>query len=140
VDGGLLSNFPIKLFVSNDEEVEEIMGSDSATENVIGLLLDDGVLVPGAEDTQKIDTGAPSFLERSDVLGEMVLRLQGMAETLLGAHDKSVMDAHEHMVCRLPAKGYGILEFDLTAERMAPILRAGESAMHAHLQRRFPES
>ena len=140
VDGGLLSNFPIKLFVSNDEEVEEIMGSDSATENVIGLLLDDGVLVPGAEDTQKIDTGAPSFLERSDVLGEMVLRLQGMAETLLGAHDKSVMDAHEHMVCRLPAKGYGILEFDLTAERMAPILRAGESAMHAHLQSRFPES
>ena len=138
VDGGLLSNFPIKLFVSNEEEVDEIMGKDSASEDVIGLLLDDGVMVPGAEDTQKIDSGAPSFLERSDLLGGMMLRLQGMAETLLGAHDKSVMDAHQHMVCKLPAKGYGILEFDLTAERMAPILQAGEAAMEAHLQGRYP--
>jgi predicted acylesterase/phospholipase RssA len=137
VDGGLLSNFPIKLFVSNDEEVEEVMGSDLSSENVIGLLLDDGVMVPGAEGTQKIDSGAPSFLERSDVLGGMALRLQGMAETLLGAHDKSVMDTHAHMVCKLPAKGYGILEFDLTAERMAPILKAGEMAMEAHLQTRY---
>ncbi len=139
VDGGLLSNFPIKLFVSDDEEVEEIMGAGSASEDVIGLLLDDATLVPGAEDTHKIDSGAPSFLERSDLLGAMVLRLQGMAETLLGAHDKSVMDAHQHMVCRLPAKGYGILEFDLTAERMAPILTAGDAAMEAHLKGRYPE-
>jgi len=138
VDGGLLSNFPIKLFVSDDDEVEEIMGKGSASDQVIGLLLDDAALVPGAEDTQKIASGAPSFLERSDVLGEMMLRLQGMAETLLGAHDKSVMDTHQHMVCRLPAKGYGILEFDLTSERMAPILRAGDAAMEAHFQQRYP--
>lgn len=138
VDGGLLSNFPIKLFVSDDDEVEEMMGKGSASEDVIGLLLDDATQVPGAEDTHQIDSGAPSFLERSDLLGGMVFRLQGMAETLLGAHDKSVMDAHQHMVCRLPAKGYGILEFDLTPERMAPILRAGEAAMEAHLQRRYP--
>jgi len=137
VDGGLLSNFPIKLFVSDDEEVEEMMGAGSASESVIGLLLDDATQVPGAEETRKIDSGAPSFLERSDLLGEMVLRLQGMAETLLGAHDKSVMDTHQHMVCRLPAKGYGILEFDLTPERMAPILRAGDAAMEAHLQKRY---
>lgn len=137
VDGGLLSNFPIKLFVSDDEEVEEMMGVGSASDQVIGLLLDDGALVPGIEDTQKIESGAPSFLERSDLLGGMVFRLQGMAETLLGAHDKSVMDTHKHMVCRLPAKGYGILEFDLTAERMAPILTAGEAAMEAHLKERY---
>lgn len=137
VDGGLLSNFPIRLFVSNDEEVDEIMGVESASEDVIGLLLDDGVLVPGAEGTQAIDSGAPSFLERSDTLAGMALRLQGMAETLLGAHDKQVMEAHKHMVCRLPAKGYGILEFDLTAERMAPILKAGEMAMETHLKARL---
>ncbi|HSF82917.1 MAG TPA: patatin-like phospholipase family protein [Anaerolineales bacterium] len=137
VDGGLLSNFPIKLFVSDDEAVEEMMGVGSASDQVIGLLLDDATLVPGAEDTQKIESGAPSFLERSDLLGGMVFRLQGMAETLLGAHDKSVMDTHKHMVCRLPAKGYGILEFDLTAERMAPILTAGEAAMEAHLKARY---
>ena len=97
------------------------------------MLLDDSVLAPGTEGAQKTDSGAPAFLERSDVLAAMSMRLQGMAVTLLGAHDKSVMNTHAHMVCRLPANGYGILEFDLTAERMAPILKAGEAAMEAHL-------
>ena len=137
VDGGLLSNFPFRLFVSNESEVQEVMGSDSTSAHVIGLLLDDGLEVPGAQGTRKIASGAPSFLERSDVLEEMALRLQGMAETLLGAHDKSVIEAHKYMVCRLPAKGYGTLEFELTSERMAPILKAGEMAMEMHLQERF---
>jgi NTE family protein len=137
VDGGLLSNFPIKLFLSNEELVEEIMGKDSACEDVIGLLLDDNMPVPGAEDTQKQDSGGPGILERSDLLASMMLRIYGMAETALSAHDKSVIDAYQHMVCRLPAAGYGILEFDLTPERMAPILKAGEQAMEEHLAKRF---
>ena len=139
VDGGLLSNFPIGLLVSTDDTIEEIMGRDSASENVIGLLLDDSVQVPGAEATQRADFEAPSFLEHVDLLAEMLLRIQGMAETVLGAHDKSVMDAYQQMVCRLPAKGYGVLEFDLTAERMEPILQAGEAALDAHFQKRYSE-
>jgi predicted acylesterase/phospholipase RssA len=137
VDGGLLSNFPIRLLVSNDQTIEEIMGRDSASEHVIGLLLDDGLEVPGAENTQRIDSGAPGFLERTDVLVEMMARISGMADTLLAGHDKSVIDTHPHMVCRLPAKGYGILEFDLTAERMAPIIDAGEAAMEAHFEKYY---
>jgi len=138
VDGGLLSNFPINLLVSEDDTIEEIMGRNSASENVIGLLLDDSVPVPGAEDTIKSDSDAPAFLERVDLLAEMMLRVQGMAETVLGAHDKSVIDEYQSMVCRLPAKGYGILEFDLSVERMEPILRAGEAAMQRHLLERYP--
>jgi NTE family protein len=133
VDGGLLSNFPIHLLVSTDNVIEEIMGRDAASPDVIGLLLDDALPVPGAEDTERIDLPIPDFLERADLTTRMLLRLQGMAETVLGAHDKTVIDAYQQLVCRLPAKGYGILEFDLTAERMAPILQAGEAAMEAHL-------
>lgn len=140
VDGGLLSNFPIRLLVSKDDNIEEIMGRDSASEQVIGLLLDDGLDVPGAENTQRIDSGAPSFLERTDVLAEMMYRISSMADTLLGGHDKSVIDTHPHMVCRLPARGYGILEFDLTAERMAPIICAGEAAMDEHFGKYYPAS
>ena len=139
VDGGLLSNFPIRLLVSNDESIEEIMGRNSASEHVIGLLLDDGLGVPGAENTQRIDSGAPDFLERTDILAEMMLRISGMADTLMSGHDKSVIDTHQYMVCRLPAKGYGILEFDLTAERMAPIIAAGEAAMQAYFEKYYPE-
>ena len=137
VDGGLLSNFPIGLFLSNEEQVEDIMGKDSASESVIGLLLDDNMPVPGAENTERKDTTTPGFLERSDLLAAMMGRIYGMAETALSAHDKSVMDTYQHVVCRLPAKGYGILEFDLTAERMAPILQAGEAAMDEHLLKRY---
>ena len=137
VDGGLLSNFPIKLFLSSEENVEDIMGKDSASQSVIGLLLDDNMPVPGAENTEKKETTTPGFLERSDLLAEMMRRIYGMAETALSAHDKSVIDAYQNMVCRLPAQGYGILEFDLTPERMAPILHAGEAAMEEHLQKRF---
>jgi len=133
VDGGLLSNFPIALLVSDDDLVEETMGEESASDQVIGLLLDDGLQVPGAENTERMEPQAPGFLERTDLLAEMMLRLGAMAETLLAGHDKHVIDEHKHLVCRLPAKGYGILEFDLTPERMAPIVNAGEAAMEAHL-------
>ena len=137
VDGGLLSNFPINLFLSRDEMVEDIMGEGCATENVIGLLLDDNMQVPGAENTSKEESLTPGFLQRSELLSEMFRRISGMAETALSAHDKSVIEAYEYVVCRLPAKGYGILEFDLTPERMAPILKSGEEAMDAHLKQRF---
>jgi len=133
VDGGLLSNFPIALLVSDDDLVEETTGEESASDQVIGLLLDDGLQVPGAENTERMEPQAPGFLERTDLLAEMMLRLGAMAETLLAGHDKHVIDEHKHLVCRLPAKGYGILEFDLTPERMAPIVNAGEAAMEAHL-------
>jgi hypothetical protein len=125
--------------VSDDDTIEEIMGRNSASENVIGLLLDDSMPVPGAEDTEKSDSDAPAFLERVDLLAEMMLRIQGMAETVLGAHDKTVIDAYQYMVCRLPAKGYGILEFDLSAERMEPILRAGKAAMELYFKGRYPD-
>ena len=113
------------------------MGEGCATENVIGLLLDDNMQVPGAENTSKEESLTPGFLQRSELLSEMFRRISGMAETALSAHDKSVIEAYEYVVCRLPAKGYGILEFDLTPERMAPILKSGEEAMDAHLKQRF---
>jgi predicted acylesterase/phospholipase RssA len=133
VDGGLSSNFPIALLVSDDDLVEATMGEESASDQVIGLLLDDALQVPGAEDTHAADQKAPGFLERSDVLAETMFRLGAMGETLLGGHDKYVIDEHKHLVCRLPAKGYGLLEFDLTPARMAPIVEAGDAAMEAHL-------
>lgn len=138
VDGALLSNFPIHLLVSNDEYVDQVMGQDSASDHVIGLLLDEKLEVPGAENTRRTESGTPGFLERTDVLAAMMLRLNRMADTMLSGHDKSVIDCHEQMVCRLPAKDYGTLEFDLTAERMEPIVCAGQAAMESFLEKYYP--
>jgi predicted acylesterase/phospholipase RssA len=48
IDGGLLSNFPISFFVANDENIDEIIGEGMQSENVIGLLIDKSLEVPGA--------------------------------------------------------------------------------------------
>jgi len=133
VDGGLLSNFPIRLFVSEDENIDAIMGEGSQSEDVIGLLIDETLEVPGAGEPTKIDSSAPSFLERVDLLEAMMLRIHGMAETVLSAHDKIMLTTYQHLVCHLPAKGIGTMEFDMPPERMEAVIRAGEAAMDTYL-------
>jgi predicted acylesterase/phospholipase RssA len=129
VDGGLLSNFPIGLFVSSDENIDEIMGEGSQSENVIGLLIDETLEVPGAGDSSQKDLSAPSLLNRVDLIEAMVLRIHGLTETVLFAHDKFLLSKYQQMVCRLPAKGIGTMEFDMAPQRREAVMRAGEAAM-----------
>jgi predicted acylesterase/phospholipase RssA len=133
VDGGLLSNFPIRLFVSSDENIDEIMGEGSQSENVIGLLIDETIEVPGAGEPPEDGLSAPGLLNRVDLLEAMVLRINGLTETVLSAHDKFTLSKYQNMVCRLPAKGIGTMEFDMPPERQQAVLKAGEAAMEAFL-------
>jgi predicted acylesterase/phospholipase RssA len=133
VDGGLLSNFPIRLFVSSDENIDEIMGEGMQSENVIGLLIDETIEVPGAGEPPEDKLSAPGLLNRVDLLEAMVLRINGLTETVLSAHDKFTLSKYRHMVCRLPAKGIGTMEFDMPPERQQAVLKAGEAAMKAFL-------
>lgn len=132
VDGGLLSNFPIQLFVSSDENIDEIMGLGSQTENVIGLLIDETLEVPGAGKPPEKES--PGFLEHVDLLEAMVLRINGLADTVLSAHDKSLLTAYKEMVCHLPAQGIGTMEFNMPPERSDAVVRAGEAAMDAFFE------
>jgi len=132
VDGGLLSNFPIRLFVSSDENIDEIMGENSISDQVIGLLIDETLPVPGIEEPLR-DAAAPSFIGRLDLLQQTLWRVQGLADTVLGGNDRTVLAAYEHMVCRLPAKSVGTLDFDMPEERMSALVAAGDAAMEAYL-------
>ena len=131
VDGGLLSNFPVSLFVCSDENIDEIMGVGSQSKNVIGLLIDETIEVPGAGSPP--EKSSPGFLEHVDLLEAMILRIHGLADTVLSAHDKSILTAYQEMVCRLPAKGIGTMEFNMTPQRMDAVFSAGEAAMDAFL-------
>jgi predicted acylesterase/phospholipase RssA len=132
VDGGLLSNFPIKLLLSSDEYIDEIMGQNSAADNVIGFLIDEFLPVPGVAEQPKSDSTFQAVFDRSEIAQEMIWRIRGLADTILSAHDKFINEKDQQHVCRLPAKGYGTLEFDMPRERMELILAAGEAAMHAY--------
>ena len=129
VDGGMLSNFPIRLIAENDDDTRDIMGdTDAQGAGNLGLMIDEAVAVPGAPNTNK--TPLPVTRLRT------VQRLSRMVDTMTGASDNEVIRRFERQICRLPAKGYGTLEFGMEGERLELFLAAARAAMEAHLAQR----
>lgn len=125
VDGGLLSNFPIELFISDAPQVVKLMGPKKDNP-VLGMLIDEKLPV----------TGDKGLLVRVNINpGELktVQRLQRLVDTATGAHDKMVIEEYSHLVARLPAAGYGTTEFDMSDERREALVRAGREAMALYL-------
>ncbi|HEX5604530.1 MAG TPA: hypothetical protein VFX63_18340, partial [Pyrinomonadaceae bacterium] len=119
VDGGLLSNFPIELFISDAPQVTKLMGPKK-NNPVLGLLIDETLPVAkGWLVNVNIDPGELKTVQR----------LRGLADTVTGAHDKMVIEEYSHLVARLPAQGYGTTEFDMTDERREALVRAGADAI-----------
>jgi len=123
VDGGLLSNFPIELFLSGDKDVQELMGIPEQNATVLGLLIDETMPVTKEDFTQP-KGDQPSV---TDVL--IVRRLLNLVNTVTQAHDKMVMDANQNLVVRLPAAGYGTTEFDMDKQKRNALVEAGRRAM-----------
>ncbi|MDD5266645.1 MAG: patatin-like phospholipase family protein [Methylococcales bacterium] len=123
VDGGLLSNFPIELFISDAPQVTKLMGPKKDTP-VLGLLID-----------EKLPVTKGLFVRINIKPGELktVQRLRRLVDTATGAHDKMVSEEHSHLVARLPAQGYGTTEFDMSDERRAALVKAGREAMAFYL-------
>ncbi len=140
VDGGLLSNFPIELFISGEKQVVEVMG-EKLHDNVLGLLIDESLTVPNAP-AIPAKLGAPEKKKPALEIGELVTvqRLMNLANTMLEARDKDVIAAFEHLVVRLPAGGYGTTEFDMSEERRAALLEAGRREMKNYLNQREARS
>jgi predicted acylesterase/phospholipase RssA len=127
VDGGLLSNFPIELFVSRAKHVTAVMGEETS-EHVLGMLIDEATQVPAAPPRPPVAKFA------ADLEGlQVVQRLQRLMDTVLGAHDKMVMEDLVDRVVRLPAGGYGTTEFDMDEARRAALVEAGRQAMSDYL-------
>ena len=123
VDGGVLSNFPIELFISDAPQITRLMGQKTSNK-VLGLLIDEKLPV------------SKGLLVRTNIkLGDlaMVQRIERLVDTATGAHDKLVIEEYAHLVARLPAQGYGTTEFDMTDERRTALVAAGRDAMKMYL-------
>ncbi len=127
VDGGLLSNFPIELFLSDLKPVTEVMGP-RVSAHALGMLIDESQGVPGAESGETANGFSVSGLET-------VKRISNLVDTMLSARDKMVIDAFDSMVLRLPAKGFGTTEFDMTDERKKLLVGAGKDEMKKYFNR-----
>jgi predicted acylesterase/phospholipase RssA len=127
VDGGMLSNFPIELFISNARTVTSLMGGKNH-DNVMGMLIDEKMPVPGAEQRADIAQGGIKIGEL-----QTVKRLSALMSTMMGARDKAVIAQYEDLVVHLPAKGFGTVEFDMDDERRGLLVDGGRKAMRTFL-------
>lgn len=126
VDGGVLSNFPIRLIASSDDEVREIMGdTDPAGAGNLGMMIDESLPVPGAAATAQ----TPLPITRLRVMK----RVSRLVDTMTGAADNEMIRRFDSEICRLPAKGYGTLEFGMAGDRLEKFLEGARAAMRSHL-------
>lgn len=125
VDGGVLSGFPIELLLSDEPYVTELMGPRSE-DAVLGLLIDETLAVPG-DPIRPIVPGGVSLTQL-----RMVQRLARLISTMTTARDRLVVDAFERLVARLPARGYGTIEFDMGEKRRELLVQSGRIAMRAY--------
>jgi NTE family protein len=130
VDGGMLSNFPIELFLSDQEYILKLMGESHADpSSVLGFLIDERIEVPGTE------TAPPATHQFSINQLKPVDRVMKLINTMTQAHDKMVIDSYEKYVVHLPAKGYGTIEFGMSEKRRDALVSAGRNATQAYFNR-----
>lgn len=126
VDGGVLSNFPIRLLNVLDDHVRPIMGAtDPGAAGTVGFLIDETLQVPGEPRESK----TPSPISRL----KMTHRVSGLLDTMMGAGDNEMIRLYERQIVRHPAMGYGTLEFGMQGDRLNHFLDASRAAMRAHL-------
>jgi len=124
VDGGVLSNFPIRLIA---ESVPEIMGDTDPNGALnLGLLLDEKLPVPGEP------AKPPAVSSQLRV----VQRLTRLMDTMMGAQDNQEIRDHASEICHLPVQGYGTTEFDMPDDKLQALVSAGQAALEAHLSGR----
>lgn len=128
VDGGILSNFPLELFISTDNYVKNLMGDN--VHPVIGMLIDETQEVTGAPPSS--DPQYPNAFEEL----RTIQRINGLINTMMTAHDKMVIDDFHDLVVRLPAKGYGTTEFVMSDQRRTALVEAGRAAMTAYFDQK----
>lgn len=128
VDGGILSNFPIELLVSSQPNVAAVMG-DKISEHTLGFMIDETIAVPGAPPAEKGDGGIDPGRLRTG------RRLMSLIDTMTTAHDKEVIEAFDDLVVRLPALGYGTMEFGMSPERREALIAAGRDATKEYFRK-----
>ena len=128
VDGGLLSNFPIELFLSDLKDVTCVMG-DKVSQQVLGFLIDEDAEVPGAQPVPA-PANTPNIYDLTPIQ-----RISRLVDTTLSARDKMVIDSYTDLVVRMPAKGYGTTEFNMSEERRNILVTAGRNTVKTYFEK-----
>jgi NTE family protein len=131
IDGGVLSNFPLYLLTESSDRVLALMDRTPGDCEPLGLLIDEQLPVAGdpAE-------GKPAASLRDELGARMFGRIGSLVDTMGASRDGAAMRDHEKMICRLPAKGYGTLDFSMPDDRKHALIESAADAMEKHLDMR----
>jgi NTE family protein len=133
VDGGVVSNFALRLLVADEDWIHAIMGGPPDPENqVLGLMLDQQQPVPNAPPP----IGLASHLGTMSVNGKLTDRISRVVNAALSGNDLAEASHHPELVCHLPAAGYGVTEFHMGMQRIEALMNAAGAAVRGWLDRR----
>ena len=142
MDGGVLSNFPLK-YVMERRHMQPggVLGREARAvpTKILGLFLDESLSIPGVDpvkEKEQLAETLPAFRSLSRVLHAMC-----------GAPDQDAIDESRRPqfaklglgadgpLCRIPVKGYQTLDFDMDEARMKTLIKSGKTTMENYLQR-----
>lgn len=134
VDGGLLSNFPLRFFL--DPEASKDGGLLGIPKTPVqppllkhlGLFLDSTKAVPNR---QNREPDRPSAIERT-MLYDTASRL---LDTMLDASDNEAIIANEPSICRIGTEGFDALNFSLSKTDLGQLIESGRCAMSDYLDK-----
>jgi len=136
VDGGVLSNFPINLLVSDSTETRALMGDPQTPAQTLGLLIDESLPVADASAREDIPDPKKPVVDLESRWFITLHRITHLVDTMMKSHDNTAMIDHKDLICRLPAQGYGTTEFDMSDARVAALVAAGRAAMESYFNPR----
>ena len=130
VDGGILSNFPLKYLIDEDKRYTKETGilgpfREEAQARPLGLLLDE----------TKEAAGAPSPAEKR-LMAERLPIYQSVSrliDTMSSAWDQEAIDANKDFICKIGVKGYDTLDFDMDKQRLDLLIASGRDCARAYL-------
>jgi predicted acylesterase/phospholipase RssA len=135
VDGGVLSNFPLRYLRDPKHRAEDgVLGPfrDDVGARPLGLLLDE---------TKPEEPPNASARRDRRKFSEKIAAYQSISrliDTMTGAWDQDVLDElearGEKIICKIPVKGYDTLDFDMEPERMGSLVESGRKAMDDYLK------
>ncbi|MCP3940000.1 MAG: hypothetical protein GY710_00765 [Desulfobacteraceae bacterium] len=152
VDGGVLSNFAVRLTTSAGPEIISVMKDSDISESeytrlmndcpTIGFMLDDNEVIPGVQPVAS--SGLMLFIKGIE---EMIGGLQdsdgislagNLWKTIMEGNDNFVVSAEKDIVCHLPVKGIDTLEFNMTTDRQKAMVDEAQEATKKYFEQ-YPE-
>jgi predicted acylesterase/phospholipase RssA len=131
LDGEVLSPFPIELLLSDRPDVIAWVG-EKKQPHVLGLLIDESLPVPEAPPLE-VDANLTA-LGRLPAIFSLLRTVDAVVKT----RSKMTIHSVEQHIVRLPTRGYGMLEFNMSKARFEALVAAGRKAMQRYFDETMP--